>query len=137
MTHTHTFATLPVTESTYEEIKGKLTTACYEHAFQETDKGTVIDMHGIALLKCREVGITSSLEIRAARLLGSARALARRAQKLLRILEYREAEALTVLPNDSVAEEIKNLCAELLEDPWPSPERDWDEEILEFSAPDA
>lgn len=47
---THTFATLEVTDSTYEEIEKKLKEAGYDHAFIEG----AIDMNGIALTKKRE-----------------------------------------------------------------------------------
>ena len=40
----HTYATLPVTPSTFEEIFKKLKEAGYDHALEEG----LIDMHGIA-----------------------------------------------------------------------------------------
>lgn len=43
---THTFAVLKVSQSAYDEIREKLQTAAYDHAFHENG---VIDMHGIAL----------------------------------------------------------------------------------------
>lgn len=42
---THTFSILPVSPGTYEEIRGKLKSAGYDHALIEDG----IDMHGIAL----------------------------------------------------------------------------------------
>jgi len=44
---THTYARLEVSEATYDEIRGKLETAGYDHAFH----GGTIDMHGIRLCK--------------------------------------------------------------------------------------
>lgn len=46
---THTYAILDVSKAVYDEIQKKLTDASYTHAFHQTDSGTVIDMHGIAL----------------------------------------------------------------------------------------
>lgn len=46
MRSTHTFAVLKVSQQTYDEIRLKLKTAAYDHAFHEDGK---IDMHGIAL----------------------------------------------------------------------------------------
>lgn len=46
MRSTHTFAVLKVSQSTYDEIREKLQTAAYDHAFHENG---IIDMHGIAL----------------------------------------------------------------------------------------
>ncbi|HUE14981.1 MAG TPA: hypothetical protein VMR25_12500 [Planctomycetaceae bacterium] len=47
---THTYAALEVSQAAYDEIAGLLRAADYGHAFHEdTDRGTVIDMHGIAL----------------------------------------------------------------------------------------
>lgn len=43
---THTYAVLNVSQQTYDEIRSKLQTAAYDHAFHEDGK---IDMHGIAL----------------------------------------------------------------------------------------
>jgi len=44
---THTFATLKVSNQTYEEIEKALREAGYEHAFVDG----AIDMHGIGLLR--------------------------------------------------------------------------------------
>jgi hypothetical protein len=44
---THTFAELDVSPSAYDEIRAKLEEAGYEHAFI----GSVIDMHGIGLVR--------------------------------------------------------------------------------------
>jgi hypothetical protein len=44
---THTFATLEVAGSTYDEIREKLKSAGYEHAFVDG----AIDMHGIGLVR--------------------------------------------------------------------------------------
>lgn len=44
-THTYTYVTLEVSESTYNEISDKLRAAQYDHCFD----GETIDMHGIAL----------------------------------------------------------------------------------------
>lgn len=49
MRTTHTFVTLEVSEETYNEIYEKLAKAEYHQAFLEND--TLIDMHGIALVK--------------------------------------------------------------------------------------
>lgn len=52
MTTTHTYAVLEVTQSTYDEIKQKLTAAGYQHQFYKSykqDEKEIIDMHGIAL----------------------------------------------------------------------------------------
>lgn len=43
----YTYALLPVSRETFDEIKRALLAAGYEHAFR--DDGEVIDMHGIAL----------------------------------------------------------------------------------------
>lgn len=51
---THTYAVLEISERAFDEIKEKLSKADYKHAFHEDDeRGTVIDMHGIALAKVR------------------------------------------------------------------------------------
>ena len=49
MTHTRTFVEMEVSKRTFDEIAGKLREAGYHHAFLD-DPGTVIDMHGIALV---------------------------------------------------------------------------------------
>lgn len=46
MRSTHTFAILKISQATYDEIRDKLQTAAYDHAFHENG---VIDMNGIAL----------------------------------------------------------------------------------------
>lgn len=43
---THTYAVLKVSQSTYSEVREKLQTAAYDHAFHEDG---IIDMHEIAL----------------------------------------------------------------------------------------
>ena len=43
---THTYAVLNVSQGAYDEIRQKLQTAAYDHAFHENG---IIDMHGIAL----------------------------------------------------------------------------------------
>jgi hypothetical protein len=50
---THTFATLPVSEFTFNEIRRKLKAANYEHTFDYDSFGEVvcIDMRGIALIE--------------------------------------------------------------------------------------
>lgn len=61
MRQTHTYAVLPVSKRTYDEIHAKLAEAGYQQAFQATTsfkpahggidvaEEEVIDMHGIAL----------------------------------------------------------------------------------------
>lgn len=46
---TYTYAILPVSRSTYDEIRSKLSEAGYQHAFHQDEGSEVIDMHGIAL----------------------------------------------------------------------------------------
>lgn len=46
MRQTHTYSILQVSQSTYNEIRDKLKTAAYDHAFHEDG---IIDMHGIAI----------------------------------------------------------------------------------------
>lgn len=48
---THTFATLEISTSAFDEIKKKLKDAGYDHAFVEDN---VIDMHGIGLIPASE-----------------------------------------------------------------------------------
>ncbi len=48
---THTYATLEVSATTYNEVKTLLTLAAYGHAFD----GDLIDMHGIALTTTEEM----------------------------------------------------------------------------------
>lgn len=45
---THTFVTLPISPAAFDEIKGRLAAAGYEHTFVD---GETIDMAGIALEK--------------------------------------------------------------------------------------
>lgn len=47
---THTFAELDVSPAAYDEIRGKLEEAGYQHAFI----GSAIDMHGIGLVRATE-----------------------------------------------------------------------------------
>lgn len=49
MRTTHTYAKLVVSPATYDEVRGKLLAAGYEHALLSEDDGEVIDMHGIGL----------------------------------------------------------------------------------------
>lgn len=47
---THTYAVLEISPEAYGEIRGKLSEAGYDHAFDDTRlDGELIDMHGIAL----------------------------------------------------------------------------------------
>lgn len=49
---THTYAELPVSKATFDEIAAKLKTAGYDHAFDSLSYegvGGTIDMHGIGL----------------------------------------------------------------------------------------
>ena len=48
---THTYALLEISGLAFEEIKGKLIAAGYSDQFEEIDGKTVIDMHGIGLVK--------------------------------------------------------------------------------------
>lgn len=50
---THTYATLDVSASAYDEIAASLREAGYDHVFMEDG---AIDMHGIALVKDRNAG---------------------------------------------------------------------------------
>jgi len=49
---THTYSVLAISQSAYDEIAHLLREAGYDHAFHENEDGhgTVIDMHGIALV---------------------------------------------------------------------------------------
>lgn len=50
MRQTHTYAVLRVSNAAYDEIANALKAAGYSHSFHENSEyGTVIDMHGIAL----------------------------------------------------------------------------------------
>ena len=57
MNATHTFATLEISQSAYDEIHNALAEAGYEHAFipgvldDKRKPHEVIDMHGIGLVK--------------------------------------------------------------------------------------
>jgi hypothetical protein len=54
MRQTHTYAILPISESSFNEIWSKLEEAGYQHAFiQDREEGPVIDMAGIALSPIR------------------------------------------------------------------------------------
>lgn len=46
---THTYATLEISAKAFDEIANKLNDAGYYTAFD--DRGTLIDMHGIALVR--------------------------------------------------------------------------------------
>lgn len=48
---THTYALMPVTLATYEEVKRKLKDAGYDHALGPDGE---LDMHGIALVLEKE-----------------------------------------------------------------------------------
>lgn len=56
---TYTYVTLDVSQSTFDEIEGRLRAAGYTHAFhQDREDGLTIDMHGLALVraeKAREI----------------------------------------------------------------------------------
>lgn len=55
MKATRTYALLEVSPAAYEEISKALRAAGYDHAFHDDeDRGTVVDMHGIALTKGKE-----------------------------------------------------------------------------------
>lgn len=52
MKTTRTYTLLEVSPAAYEEISKALRNAGYDHAFHDDeDRGTVVDMHGIALAK--------------------------------------------------------------------------------------
>ena len=55
---THTYAELEVSKAVYEEIRGKLLAAGYDHAFNNG----VIDMHGIALVEEKETDDDSRVD---------------------------------------------------------------------------
>lgn len=46
---TYTYAILDVSPAFYEEVRSKLDSTGYQHAFHQRPEGEVIDMHGIAL----------------------------------------------------------------------------------------
>lgn len=50
MRATRTYALLAVSPAAYDEIGKALRAAGYDHAFHEEERGTCIDMHGIALI---------------------------------------------------------------------------------------
>lgn len=52
---THTFVELDISPAAYDEIRAKLEAAGYEHAFI----GSVIDMHGIGLVKIEPEAVGS------------------------------------------------------------------------------
>jgi hypothetical protein len=49
---TRTYATAPVSQATFDEVKKLLKEAGYDHAIidQRGDEGEALDMHGIALV---------------------------------------------------------------------------------------
>ena len=49
---THTYVTLPVSQSAFDEVKAKLKAAAYGHCFNQDE--TEIDMTGIAVVRARE-----------------------------------------------------------------------------------
>lgn len=51
MSCTHTFATLEVSQRTFDEVKRRIrkATGTREHLVKTANKGVVIDMHGITL----------------------------------------------------------------------------------------
>jgi hypothetical protein len=49
MSYTYTYAVLPVSMATYDEIRKKLAEAGYQDQFHYDGHEEVIDMHGIAL----------------------------------------------------------------------------------------
>lgn len=52
---THTYAILEILPESFQEIKGRLKTASYEHTFSEdSEHGLIIDMHGIALAELKK-----------------------------------------------------------------------------------
>jgi hypothetical protein len=52
VTRTYTLSLLEVSPAVHAEIAQKLREAGYNHAFHDDDEhGTVIDMHGIALVR--------------------------------------------------------------------------------------
>lgn len=57
ITSTHTYAVLKVSQSTYNEIREKLQTAGYDHAFH---RDSIIDMHGIAIQEDETIGKVST-----------------------------------------------------------------------------
>lgn len=51
MPYTYTYSKMPVSKSTYEEIKKYLLAADYGHAIHEDREGECLDLHGIALVE--------------------------------------------------------------------------------------
>lgn len=49
VTHTHTYTTLEISQSAFDEIKGKLEAAGYQDQFQKDGDVLLVDMHGIAV----------------------------------------------------------------------------------------
>ena len=45
----HTYAIVPVSQATFDEIKAKLLGAGYEDQLHEDPEGLILDMHGLAL----------------------------------------------------------------------------------------
>lgn len=56
---THTFATLVVSNSTFEEIKCLLLDAKYDHAFIDDGDDQIIDMNGIGLKRLYDMAVIS------------------------------------------------------------------------------
>lgn len=48
---THTYAKLPVSEATYNEIRDKLVQSGYRDQVHNDKEGECVDMHGIAITK--------------------------------------------------------------------------------------
>lgn len=46
---TYTYAIVPVSQSTYDEVRKILSDAGYQHLLGDDEDGEVIDMHGLAL----------------------------------------------------------------------------------------
>ncbi len=53
-TRTRTYAILELSDGAFEEIKAKLEEAGYQHAYDNDEGRTIIDMHGIAVAKEEE-----------------------------------------------------------------------------------
>lgn len=54
MRQTHTVALLELSEAAYQEIRGKLEAAGYQHAFGETDGIPFVDMSGIGVTASKD-----------------------------------------------------------------------------------
>jgi hypothetical protein len=50
MSYTYTYATLAVSQSTYDEVKARLRDAGSDDAIHGDEEGCPIDMHGLALV---------------------------------------------------------------------------------------